>query len=382
MFPETAHRALSERLLASQTRTGIGLFLAIHTYLLEENTDQRASRTHLAWVEGQGVGIVVVHDRSTGRLSFAGSDDKRLPAADDLVALYRLADSAARQLPPEATSIERITATLTTLADSLESWQKNGRLPTPPPETVKAAPPARDAAAPPPLSTTFKRPDTFLLDEAGVFSDAAAASAFRARLDTLKKQHGLSLYVVTVTYPPGGLNVSLAEKLAFEWLTDGEGGVIVFDRSRPDTLSFGGTPHPQRWLSAVQLKSIHDTALAAGLKAGAAPRERLEGAVASLTDSYIREGLPILREAGHLLPSTARRIVPLMLLVAVLCAGLLYCFQRWQERSDRRNKTVFLFPEVFVPERLGAPHGGGTAAETALPSSSSQSVPIASAPSP
>jgi hypothetical protein len=124
MFPETAHRALSERLLASQTRTGIGLFLAIHTYLLEENTDQRASRTHLAWVEGQGVGIVVVHDRSTGRLSFAGSDDKRLPAADDLVALYRLADSAARQLPPEATSIERITATLTTLADSLESWQK------------------------------------------------------------------------------------------------------------------------------------------------------------------------------------------------------------------------------------------------------------------
>jgi len=155
MFPETAHRALSERLLASQTRTGIGLFLAIHTYLLEENTDQRASRTHLAWVEGQGVGIVVVHDRSTGRLSFAGSDDKRLPAADDLVALYRLADSAARQLPPEATSIERITATLTTLADSLESWQKNGRLPTPPPETVKAAPPARDAAAPPPLSTTF-----------------------------------------------------------------------------------------------------------------------------------------------------------------------------------------------------------------------------------
>jgi hypothetical protein len=132
----------------------------------------------------------------------------------------------------------------------------------------------------------------------------------------------------------------------------------------------------------VQLKSVHDTALAAGLKAGAAPRERLEGAVASLTDSYIREGLPILREAGHLLPSTARRIVPLMLLVAVLCAGLLYCFQRWQERSDRRNKTVFLFPEVFVPERLGAPHGGGTAAETALPSSSSQSVPIASAPSP
>jgi hypothetical protein len=71
-----------------------------------------------------------------------------------------------------------------------------------------------------------------------------------------------------------------------------------------------------------------------------------------------------------------------MLLVAVLCAGLLYCFQRWQEKAERRSKTVFLFPEVYVPERLGAPHGGGTAAETAAPSSSSQGVPSASAPSP
>ena len=47
--------------------------------------------------------------------------------------------------------------------------------------------------------------------------------------------------------------------------------------------------------------------------------------------------------------------------------GLLYLFKRSQERADRRNRTVFLFPEVFVQERLGAPHGGGVTAETSLP---------------
>jgi len=381
MFTEAGHRALSGRLLSSQTRTGLGIYLAIHTYLVDETPDNRASRTHHAWIEGQGAGVVVIHDRSTGRLSFAGSDDSRLPAADDLLALYRLADAASRRLPLEATATERLGATLNSLADGLESWRTDGRLPAAAADSPAPANP-RPSSPAPPASTAepWAKPAGLLVDEAGVFIDPAAAAALRSQLTDLEQRHGLHLYVVTITYPSTDLSIPMAEKLALEWLQNDIGGVILFDRSRPDTLTFGGTPHLERWLSPVQLKAVHETALAAALAAGESPAVRLNAAAASLTQSWLRDGLPLLQESQRLIPRNSSRILPLVLLVSVLAAGLLYLFQRFQERADRRRNLVFLFPEVFVPERLGAPHGGGTTAETPLPASPPAAVSNAAAP--
>ena len=365
MLPEATRQSLSARLLSCQTRTGLGVYLAVHTYLLDETADTRARRAHAAWLEGQGAGIVVIHDRSTGRVNFAGSDDKRLPDADGLIALYRVADASSKSLPPEATAPERIVATLTSLADGLESWQKNGRLPQRP---TAAAGTAKQAAPQAPVNTSspWTLPDTFLVDEARVFS-AAAAAALRSRLDAWHRETGLSLYVVTVTYPPPSLKLPLAEKLTLQWLPDVMGGIIVFDRSQPETLTFGGTPQVDRWLSPVQLKSLHDHTLATALAASAKPEGRVTAAVDSLTTSYTREGLPLLQESRRWLPQAQRHILPDLMLALAAGTGLLYLFKRSQERADRRNRTVFLFPEVFVQERLGAPHGGGVTAETSLP---------------
>src|SRR5690606_33649227 len=96
MFPAQVQDSLAGRLQELQSRTGLGLYLVIYTYLTDETADQRSANLHEAWLEGQVPGIVVVHDRSTGRLSFAGSDDPRMPAADGLRALYRFADAAAK----------------------------------------------------------------------------------------------------------------------------------------------------------------------------------------------------------------------------------------------------------------------------------------------
>ena len=361
MFPAAAAKTLSARLLSSQTRTGLGLYLCIHTYLADETADIRARRTHAAWIEGQGAGIIVVHDRSTGRLSFAGSDDKRMPDEAGLRALYRLADSTAKALPPEAEATARLAATLTTLADGLEAWQKNGRLPAPPVVTTQARP-AADPSAPPPLRPPWTRPGTFFIDEAAVFTDPAATAALRQRLEAWHTETGLRLYVVSVTYPPENSGMPLAEKLVMEWLPETMGGVIVYDRSRPDTLTFAGTPQADRWLSPVQLKTLHEDALAAARAAGADPAARLEAAAAYLTTAYARDGLPILRDSQQWLPRTQRRYLPWILGGFAACAAILYLFHRWQERADRRRAT-FLFPEVFVPERLGALHGGGVTAE-------------------
>ncbi len=363
MFPEAAAKSLSTRLLSSQTRTGLGIYLCVHTYLLEEDSDQRARRTHAAWLDGQIPGIVVVHDRSTGRLSFAGSDDKRMPDADGLRALYRLADATSKNLPPEAEPTARLTATLTTLADGLEAWQKNGRLPAPPPPASVATRPPPTTDGPPPVQAPWTRPNTFLIDEAGIFPDPAAATRLRQRLDAWSQETGLRLYVVSVTYPPETSGLTLANRLAVEWLHGSLGGIIVFDRSQPDVLSFAGTPQADRWLSPVHLEKLHAGANDAATAAGESPSGRLEAAAAFLTTAYTKEGLPRLRASEQWIPQAQRRFLPWILASFAACAGVLYLFQRWQERSDRRRTTTFLFPEVYVPQRLGAPHGGGVTAE-------------------
>ena len=361
MFPEAAAKSLSARLLSSQTRTGLGLYLCIHTYLSDETADQRARRTHAAWLEGQGAGIVVVHDRSTGRLSFAGSDDKRMPDADGVRALYRLADATSKALPPEAQATARLAATLTTLADGLEAWQKNGRLPAPPPvATARTSPPVPAAS---PLQAPWTRPATYLVDDARVFTDSTMAARLRQHLDAWSHETGLRLFLVTVTWPPENSGMPLADRLAVEWLKDGLGGIIVFDRSRPETLTFAGTPQADRWLSPVQLQNLHAGALGAATAAGSDPARRMEAAATYLTQAYVRDGLPVLRASQQWLPHVQRRYLPWILGSFAACAAVLYLFQRWQERTDRRRRTVFLFPEVYVPQRLGAPHGGGVTAE-------------------
>ena len=114
----------------------------------------------------------------------------------------------------------------------------------------------------------------------------------------------------------------------------------------------------------MQLKILHEDALTAARSAGEDPAQRLNAAAAYLTAAYARDGLPVLRESQQWLPQAQRRYLPWILGGFAVCAFMLYLFQRWQERSDRRRRTVFLFPEVYVPERLGAPHGGGVTAET------------------
>ncbi len=367
MLSASTHRALSDRLKAAKALTGLHLYLCVHTYLWGETADQRSSRTHSAWLGGQEAGVVVVHDRSTGRLSFAGSQDPRLPDADGLRALYRLADAAAKRLPPEATASDRLVATLSSLADGLESWQKNGQLPAPPAAAVPDSPPPAAAAVPVQIRPPWTRPAGFVVDEAGVFAAEGGTAALEQWLESWHQETGLRLYVVTVTFPPPNLPVPLADKLASEWLGQDMGGIIVYDRSRPDTLGFGGTAHPELWLSSVQLQQHHVAALAAGKAVGPKPADWLKGAASYLTQVYSTEGLPVLREGQQWLPPDKRRVLPWVLGGVIACAALLYLFQRWQERADRRNATVFLFPEVFVPERLGAPHGGGIAAESAPP---------------
>ena len=231
------------------------------------------------------------------------------------------------------------------------------------PDRPRTSPGRGAGDLPPPVRAPWTRPKVFFVDEAAVSNDAAFTGALHQRLEAWHRDTGLRLYVVTVTYPPEEGAIPLAEKLVTEWLPETMGGVIVYDRSRPDTLSFAGTPQGDRWLSPVQLKVLHEDALAAARRGGQDPAQRLNAAAAYLMTAYARDGLPLLRESQSWLPMAQRRYLPWIFAGFAACAGLLYLVQRWQERTDRRRRTVFLFPEVYVLERLGAPRGGGIVAE-------------------
>ena len=80
------------------------------------------------------VGLQLDGTDPRAELRFAGSDDPSFLDPDALRALYRLADASARKLPPEATSSDRLVATVSALADGLDLWSKNGQLPVLPAE--------------------------------------------------------------------------------------------------------------------------------------------------------------------------------------------------------------------------------------------------------
>lgn len=360
MLSEEASKALSARLLSSQTRTGLGFYVSIHTYLSDETAEDRADRTHDEWVGVAGAGIVVVHDRSTGRIGFAGSDDKRLPDRESLKGLFRLADASAKSLPAQATLPDRLIATVTGLAEGLESWQKNGRLPTPPPIQVNPAPQGPSVPSATPI---MARPESMLLDRAGVFSEQAAAT-LREQLSLWRKQHSLQIYVVTVTYPPGNIGIPLADKLALDWLSSEPGGVIVFDRSLPDSLTIGHSPFLYQWLPPAQLKVVRKNPADDEPAGGRKHEDRIAAAAAALMKVYVPDGLPIWRD-GHQLFSPGRRKIFFLIMIGLILFGtILYLLKRWQQNADLRRRTSFRFPEVYVPIRLGAPHGGGVSVES------------------
>ena len=93
-----------------------------------------------------------------------------------------------------------------------------------------------------------------------------------------------------LTYNIGGAVNFGGFRATVDYWDDVMGGIIVFDRSQPETLTFGGTPQVDRWLSPVQLKSLHEHTLATALAASAKPEGRLTAAVDSLTTSYTRVG--------------------------------------------------------------------------------------------
>ena len=187
--------------------------------------------------------------------------------------------------------------------------------------------------------------------------------ALEAEIASLAQSAGIRVFVDTVTFLSGDINyVQRARELRKAWVGDGLGLVIAHARS--------GAPQPTVQMSPAVWSRYTEVRVAGMLKRvgaaiGQADKEQsaqLKAAIVAVIDN-LRD-----LEAWHSRElSFAERwdlaiAIPFAILLLVGALLIKMVSHRRKIRETEQQKT-FLFPEVHVPERLGAPHGGGVIAE-------------------
>ncbi|MBG7607989.1 MAG: TPM domain-containing protein [Verrucomicrobia bacterium] len=215
-----------------------------------------------------------------------------------------------------------------------------------------------DADVPPP-------PLTRLSDEDGILSQKPeAARRITKMLQKLERDHGYRMFVILESALISTTASDYASQLQQEWLPDGGGLVIVFE-SDTRKLGFGrelgakeGMQPDQIGVPAFSLVQIISEALH---KIG--EEETTEDYVEKLV-TEITTGLTAwfkLREA----PMNSGHSLRLALIAIGSLAFLALCGMgiSWlMGNADKKQSSVRIFPEIDLPERLGASYGGGTGA--------------------
>lgn len=198
-------------------------------------------------------------------------------------------------------------------------------------------------------------------DASGVFArDPERMRRISAALRKLEEKHGYKIHVVVEPAMIGSSPQEMAAVLQQHWLPEGNGLVVVYEA---DSKQAGVSRSVDAGMAveAAQVPAFEVVAILSrvlgGMDGGLDSAAFLESLVNKLVEEF--SGYFERREAPA---SAARTLRMILLLTGVLCLlGLaamgLALFVR---NSDKKEKRVFHFPEVDVPERLGAPYGGGS----------------------
>lgn len=215
-----------------------------------------------------------------------------------------------------------------------------------------------DADIPPP-------PPTGLSDDDGVLSiRPEIARRITGMLQDLKRDHGYEMFVILETALISTNASDLASQLQQEWLPDGGGIVIVFEWDTRN-MGFGRDLNPNEGMEAnrvgVPAFSLVEIISKALREVG--EEESTEVYIEKLV-TEITTGLTAwfkLREA----PVDGGRSLRLALITIGALSFLALCGMAvgWMMgKADRKQSSVRVFPEIDLPERLGAAYGGGCGA--------------------
>jgi hypothetical protein len=180
------------------------------------------------------------------------------------------------------------------------------------------------------------------------------------RIRRLEDRHGFRLRLLLRPVWMSGSEKELAATLQESWFPNGDGLVMIVETdNRKLGLGeiMGGRPTEETWLMPTHVSAMIRQRVSDRVNYNAPIEEFLRGLVFDMVDEHER----YFQQKKE--PPPKERVVKevLFLLGGALCVGLGAGIVAWRVRRThaREVRTVLRFPRVVVPERLGAPYGGG-----------------------
>lgn len=206
-------------------------------------------------------------------------------------------------------------------------------------------------------------PESGVLDRAGLGNRSPGLiEKLKADSQQLKEDHGIHFYVVIESVMVSGNPQNIASRYRRNWVPNGDGVVVVFET---DTRGIGvgqGLEQEADPMKAPkgQVPSYETAQIlrkAAESVDRSSPEKMVESFTTSVVDGYNdyfrRKNAPISREGSLKVGMIIIGVAAALALVGLMAALLV-------RRSDNKGGgRCFYLPDVEVPERLGAPYGGG-----------------------
>lgn len=180
-------------------------------------------------------------------------------------------------------------------------------------------------------------------------------------IQDLEKKHGFRLLLVVERSLISTNTNDLASQLQKKWIPDGGGLVVVFE-SDTRSLGFGrgleateGMIEDKTGIPSFGLVEIVSDSFQAskGIESGEVFLEKFVSELCQNLDAYFeRKKKPV---DGSRSLRLALVTIGALSLLALCGMGLGWLMGR----ADKKNSLVRIFPPLDVPERLGAPYGGG-----------------------
>lgn len=205
-------------------------------------------------------------------------------------------------------------------------------------------------------------------DEGGVLGKGSDAERRLAgMIDVLRRERGYQVFVIIHRSLISSNPNDMAAQLQQEWLPSGGGLVVVFESDTRElgfgrsldageVMTTGGADVPSYELVKIIVGALAEAERKEGIDR---PEIYMVGVVAEIClgiETYFAR-----KEA----PAESGRSLRLALITVGFLSLLTLCGMGlgWLiARSDRRQSETRVFPETNVPERLGAPYGGGCGA--------------------
>ena len=186
-----------------------------------------------------------------------------------------------------------------------------------------------------------------------------ASKRITSVIEKLAATHGYRIYLVLEPVLIGTTAPELANELRLEWLKDSDGMVIVFEIDGRNVGIGQDTVGQVYEADAVNRIPSHETAAILSRTIAAVKADRtsdvfLEDLItqlsASIDDYFTRRNTPPPHERSVKIALLVVGALAVLGLIAIGIGGLAH-------HSNREKARSYSFPEVDVPERLGAPSG-------------------------